>query len=250
MNTIITIIIIALSIAVGMLLDHFLPSYFKRKGENKADKEDATDLAYLEEKGKNLATKEDIAELTKTIESVKQEVSFANQRQHNIIETRNKCLFELLECAASIENNKGLLLIYSKNISMRDSIVELLHNTNKAIRTAISHSNYIITTYQSTVDLSVVASYADAIRLHGVEIETLLINTISMIDNFNNQYELFKQSKDKNCFVVGMAIKNELFNESRYTQWEYAENLKKKEHEYMVFLRNLYRTDNILKYKE
>ena len=71
-----------------------------------------------------------------------------------------------------------------------------------------------------------------------------------MIDNFNNQYELFKQSKDKNCFVVGMAIKNELFNESRYTQWEYAENLKKKEHEYMVFLRNLYRTDNILKYKE
>ena len=44
-----------------MLLDHFLPSYFKRKGENKADKEDATDLAYLEEKGKNLATKEEIA---------------------------------------------------------------------------------------------------------------------------------------------------------------------------------------------
>ena len=183
------------------------------------------------------------------MESVKQEVSFANQRQHNIIETRNKCMFELLECAANIENNKGLLLIYSNNLSMRDSIVELLRNTNIAIRKAISHSNYIITTYLSTDDLSIVASYADAIRLHGVEIETILINTISMIDNFNNQYELLKQSNDRACYEAAMAVKKELFDESRYSHWEYEDELHKKEHEYIMFLRKLYRSDELLKYK-
>ena len=57
MNTISMILINAISILIGMLLVHFLPSYFKRKGENKATKEDATDLAYLEEKGKNLDQK-------------------------------------------------------------------------------------------------------------------------------------------------------------------------------------------------
>ena len=162
MNTITVILVNAISILIGMLLVH-LSSFFKRKGENKADKEDSAELAYLEEKGKNLATKEDVAALTETIESVKQEVSFANQRQHNIIEARNKCMFELLECATNIENNKGLLLIYSNNLSMRDRIVELLNNTNMAIRKAISHSNYIITTYLSIEDLSIVASYAEAI---------------------------------------------------------------------------------------
>lgn len=249
MNTITEILVNAISIIIGMLLVH-LSSFFKRKGENKADKEDSAELAYLEEKGKNLATKEDVAALTETIESVKQEVSFANQRQHNIIEARNKCLFELLECAASIENNKSLLLIYSNNLSMRDSIVELLNNTNKAIRKAISHSNYIITTYLSTEDLSIVASYADAIRLHGLEIETMMINTISMIDNFNNQYELFKQSNDRNCYEAAMAVKKELFDESRYSRWEHEDTLHEKEHEYIIFLRKLYQSDELLKYKE
>lgn len=249
MNTITVILVNAISILIGMLLVH-LSSFFKRKGENKADKEDSAELAYLEEKGKNLATKEDVAALTETIESVKLEVSFANQRQHNIIEARNKCMFELLECATNIENNKGLLLIYSNNLSMRDRIVELLNNTNMAIRKAISHSNYIITTYLSTEDLSIVASYAEAIRVHGIEIETMMINTISMIDNFNSQYELFKQSKDRNCFDAAMAIKKELFDESRYSHWEHEGELHEKEHEYIMFLRKLYRSDELLKYKE
>ena len=75
---------------LSFLAGHFLPSYFKRKGQNRADKEDVSDIKYLEEKGKNLATKEDIAELTNSIESIKSEISYSNQRQHNIIESRNK----------------------------------------------------------------------------------------------------------------------------------------------------------------
>lgn len=249
MSTITTIIVIALSIAVGMLLEHFLPSYFKRKGENKADKEDSAELAYLEEKGKNLATKEDVAALTETIESVKQEVSFANQRQHNIIEARNKCLFEILECAANLDNYKSLLLVYSRNLSMRDRLIELLQQTNQTINLAIKDSNYCLMTYGSTEDLHMVASLADTIRKHGGEIVVLITNTLTLMDNINNQIELYKQTKDIAIGNQTLAMKNELLDESKYTHYEYADSLNSAINEYILFLRRLYRTDSLLKYR-
>lgn len=249
MDSITTIIINALSILLGMLLIHFLPSYFKRKGENKANKEDATDLAYLEEKGKNLATKEDIEELTKTLESVRQEVSFANQRQHNIIEARNKCLFEILECATNLDNYKSLLLVYSRNLSMRDNLIDLLQQTNQTIDLAIKDSNYCLTTYGSIEDLHIVASLADMIRKHGSEIVVLITNTLSLMDNINRQTEIFEQTKDISVGRQSLTMKDELFDESKYSQYEFADSLNKIVNEYILFLRKLYKSDSLLKYR-
>jgi len=249
MSTITTIIFIAITIAVSMLLGHFLPSYFKRKGENKAAKDDSAKLAYLEEKGKNLATKEDIAELTKTIESVKQEVSFSNQRQHNIIEARNKCMFEILECAANLDNYKSLLLVYSRNLSMRDRLIELLQQTNQTINLAVKDSNYCLMTYGSTEDLHIVASLADSIRKHGAEIVVLITNTLTLMDNINNQIELFKQTKDITIGNQTLKMKNELLDESKYTHYEFADALNTAVNEYILFLRRLYKTDSLLKYR-
>ena len=249
MNAITTTIINVVSILLGMFLIHFLPSYFKRKGENKANKEDATDLAYLEEKGKNLATKEDIAELTKTIESVKQEVSFANQRQHNIIEARNKCLFEILECVANLDNYKSLLLVYSRNLSMRDNLIELLQQTNQTINLAIKDSNYCLTTYGTTEDLQIVASLADTIRKHGSEIVVLITNTLTLMDNINRQIEIFERTKDISIGRQTLTMKDELLDESKYTHYEFADSLDTIVNEYISFLRKLYKSDSLLKYR-
>ena len=250
MNTITTIIINALSILLGMLLINFLPSYFKRKGENKADKEDATDLAYLEEKGKNLATKEDIAELTKTIESVKQEVSFANQRQHNIIEARNKCLFEILECAEDLRTHKSLLFIYSRSLAMRDNIVELMQKTNTSINLAVKNSNYILSTYSSVDDLSIISSFANTIISHGMELVTLESNVIYLIDNINKNIEIYERTGNPQIANTTMSLKNELLDESKYSQFNHEANLYKLRDDYILFLRKLYNLDILLKYKE
>ena len=42
----------------------FAKSYFSKKGENSAKKEDSREISCEREKGKNLATKYDIAEIT------------------------------------------------------------------------------------------------------------------------------------------------------------------------------------------
>ncbi len=250
MSIITTIIINALSILLGMLLIHFLPSYFKRKGENKANKEDATDIAYLEEKGKNLATKEDIAELTKTIESVKQEVSFANQRQHNIIETRNKCLFEILECAEDLATYKYLLLLYSHNYDMSERLKELLQKTNDVVKSAIKNSNYILTTFSSIDNLTVLTTFADLIRKHGLELMICMSNFITLMDNIHRQLDICKENSYLSNKGNAFSAVDELNEKSQNIHFKFADELNKKTGEYVIFLRNLYNTDILLKYRD
>ena len=52
-----------------------LPAYAAKKGENRADKEDARRISYEQEHGRNLATKDDIDNIIKELEKVKAEVS-------------------------------------------------------------------------------------------------------------------------------------------------------------------------------
>lgn len=235
---------------LSFLAGHFLPSYFKRKGQNRADKEDISDIKYLEEKGKNLATKEDIAELTNSIESIKSEISYSNQRQHNIIENRNNCLFEILECAEELSTHKSLLFVFSRSLNMRDKIIELLQQTNKTINTAVKNSDYILSTYSAVDDLSIISSFANTIFLHGMEIVTLETNIVNLIDNINKDIEIFEQTKDVEIGNAAMALKKELFDESKFSQYKYEDNLKKLRNEYILFLRKLFNTDTLLKYKE
>lgn len=63
---------------IGLILQIILLGFFliwegynKKKGENRAMKEDSREVNYEGEKGKNLATKQDIADITRRIESVK-----------------------------------------------------------------------------------------------------------------------------------------------------------------------------------
>lgn len=64
------------------------------KGKNAAQKEDIRDIQYESKKGANLATKEDIKEITEQIETVKNEVSFENQRKHEFIKERTERLLK------------------------------------------------------------------------------------------------------------------------------------------------------------
>jgi hypothetical protein len=66
MDTVLAFFLIFLSLVIGFVVRHLLPSYFS-------------------EKGKNLATKEDISEITKKIEEVKMEFS---SKSHTLIKKR------------------------------------------------------------------------------------------------------------------------------------------------------------------
>ena len=97
---------------VGFMLNYFLQPYVKKSAENIADIQFTKLEAYLEEKGKNNATKEDIKDITKEIETVKSEISFANQRKQERIHDREKCLIDIAYYASLIGNMDFRLKTY------------------------------------------------------------------------------------------------------------------------------------------
>lgn len=68
----------------------WIVAFSRRKGENAADFDDNREKYYEAEKCKNLATKEDIEQITKSIENIKNEISYENLRKHNAIQEREK----------------------------------------------------------------------------------------------------------------------------------------------------------------
>ena len=59
----------------------YFKSYFAKKGENLAAKEDGKAIAFLTEQAKNLATKADIQEITRLTEGVKRDIDVLKESQ-------------------------------------------------------------------------------------------------------------------------------------------------------------------------
>lgn len=103
MDSVICMIIEIVAILVLFLVfDIVLPTYATKKGENRAEIEDARRITYEQKRGRNLATKDDIDTVIKELEKVKSEVSLIEQRKHNLIEKRNENLFGIVEAAERI----------------------------------------------------------------------------------------------------------------------------------------------------
>lgn len=129
---------------VAFILTYFFYPYIKKRAETLAEQRAAKKKAYNEEKGKNAATKEDIEEITRKIEEVKTEISFANQRKHERIVEQEKCLIDIAYYSNLICNMSSRLtvnLTYQSDRSKIDKFLEdldsyesnLIYNRNRAL---------------------------------------------------------------------------------------------------------------------
>ena len=129
---------------VAFLLTYFFYPYITKRAETLAEQRAAKKTAYNEEKGKNAATKEDIAEITRKIEDVKSEISFANQRKHERIVEQEKCLIDIAHYSNLIGNMSSRLSVYLTYQSDRSKIdkfledldgyeTNLIYNRNRAL---------------------------------------------------------------------------------------------------------------------
>ncbi len=143
----------------------FIISYFTIKGKYKAMIEEIHNLSYNQEKGKNLATKEDIEEITRTVESIRNEISIQKQRETEYLYKRNECFLEFLNCLdeldlykmkiSRISNTLGvpnisyqylcdlenyilrlskqyrLLIVYNPNKKSEEHLLNIYNTTNK-----------------------------------------------------------------------------------------------------------------------
>lgn len=116
---------------VAFLLTYFFYPYITKRAETLAEQRAAKKKAYNEEKGKNAATKEDIEIITKKIEEIKSEISFANQRKYERIVEQEKCLIDIAHYSNLIGNMKSRLyvcLTYQSDRIKIDKFMEDLNN--------------------------------------------------------------------------------------------------------------------------
>ena len=166
MDYIINLIIAILFCVIG----YFTNSYFNKKGENSADKEDSRVISYEAEKGKNLATKEDIAEITKIVEDLKSGVLFEHQRKHDFIQKRTELFISVLNHVEDLQSCAFLLFIYVQSQFTEEKIYSLIQRVNDDIKAITHDSRFIMVSYENNQELSVLPELSNLAFKHGREI--------------------------------------------------------------------------------
>lgn len=190
MQLLTNIITTAILLAIYWLLTEYFPTYYKKKGENKALKEDASEIEYESEKGKNLATKEDIEEITEKIEQVKSEISFKNQWQQDHIRKREERLIHILHLANKISMSQNRIVIKSRNAYNVDKLFELIDEIDSYAVELADEGNMLIVDYHQFKGIDKATRLIDTVTKYAAELSCLannVANTLQMADFFKNR---------------------------------------------------------------
>lgn len=230
----------------------FWESYNKKKGENRAMKEDSRDINYEGEKGKNLATKEDIDEITKIIESVKNEISFENQRKHTFIEERTNRIIYVLYLAEKIHMYGSLLYFYLNDKYSDKKISILIEDINNTLLDLHHKCRLVsITIGEDENVLKQIDNLKNSATAYTISIGSIAINTLSILTNWQTFFNLANKNGDE-TFLRAARESIEEFNRVRT---EYEKNMGKEDkdlkrniEEYASLLKILYKQDFYLKF--
>ena len=182
--TIIDGILFFLFLCVGAFL-----IFLKRHMQRMADLFSERDLAYEAEKGKDLATKEDIEDITKQIETVKNEVSFATQRKKDYIVERKRHLFNLLYYAEKISNGQNSLQLYARSPSEYKALYALIDRTNDTILEMTHEFHILFAEYEGFEKEKVISNLVENCSFLVAEIVTMAHNAAITIRQSQKCYE-------------------------------------------------------------
>lgn len=217
----------------------FIISYFTIKGKYKAMIEEIHNLSYNQEKGKNLATKEDIEEITKTVESIRNEISVQKQRETEYLYKRNECFIEFLNCLdelnlykikiSRISNTLGTPNIsYQYLRDLENYILRLskqyrllvIYNPNK------KSEEHLVNTYNAANELS---SFLYSIIFRFYNENILFTNLVNSVQKGNQNAKIkMEESKEQARKIVEEYNKDsgELYKKYKEAVDEYNMYLK------------------------
>lgn len=118
----------------------YLEQYFSQKGINTAQKEDVREIQYENKKGEDLTTKEDIEEITTQIETVRNEISFENQRKHEFIQQRTNRLLNILYLTEKLNEYQCILLYTLYEYNSAERLISLIEKINDTLLTFLHES--------------------------------------------------------------------------------------------------------------
>lgn len=240
-------------IIIGLIvLKIFLESYLKKKGENRADKQDIRDITYESKKGENLATKEDIKEITDLVESIKNDVAFESQRRHDFIEQRTELFLSILKYAEEIDQCGSLMSYYVFTENAEDKIDSLILRV-KDITTAVSYNqNLILVSDKNLVkneqleDMQTVSELTRVILKYGAEIYVYGARAMSTMSRINGYVDLYtKCNQDQRFMDIAMSVRKDLeeLQKEPTPQSKYNQEFMKKYENYIRLLYKLYNLD-------
>ena len=229
---------------LGLLFYKTLPAYAAKKGENRADKEDASRISYEQEHGRNLATKDDIDNIIKELEKVKAEVSLTEQRKHNLIEKRNENLLGVIEAAERMRLMKIQLSTVMINCDA-NSLKEIKHKINEILVSLRINVQLVKALTKDDNELIPLDSFSYDIVQIGIKYMEIATNAISTIEVYGDCVSNVKSSQTSaNCKHWGDKA-NETFDKiQRYSEQTLqfsVPDYQKHEDLYIKYLNTSYR---------
>ena len=246
-----TILLILNIVMVGYLL--WIEAFSRRKGENAADIDDNRKKYYEAEKGKNLATKEDVKQLTKSIEQIKNEISYENLRKHNAIQERERRFLNVLYIAERIQMQQNLVFFSMYQVENAAMMTEAIKETNNLIMELNHDYRLILSSYKDTGALENLKNLVGHLRPYASEICVAATNAASYMTSWKSFMDMFMQNSDGS--VKSTALQQAAINKNGLEQ--YRENLVFEEKQkvadaisdYVVFLRRLFNVDFNINYE-
>lgn len=246
----IVLLIIVLSIQLGLL---WMVVFSKRKGENAADIDDNREKYYEAEKGKNLATKEDIEQITKSIEQIKNEVSYENLRKHNAIQEREKRFLNVLHIAEKIQMEQVMVFLSMYQVENAAMMTDVIKVTNNLLVELNHEYRLILSSYKDTGALQNLNSLVEHLRPYASEICIAATNAASFMISWRGNMDMFMQHNDES--VRTSALKHAAINKSGLDQYREKLVFEEKDKvteaitDYVVFLRRLFKVNFNINYE-
>lgn len=249
---IIQIIQLVLTVALFLVVCKALPAYAVKKGENRAEIEDARRISYEEERGRNLATKEDIDTVIKELEKVKSEVSLREQRKHNLIEKRNE---NLLGVVTAAERIRIMRIRLASLINGRDTrnLAIFIDDTSETLVTLRRNVQVVTALTMDENELDQLQLFSYDIIATGTKFIESATNAISMIDVYEQLSSRLDSSTSRNREYLQSEItkveekieqlKDDILSNKDLDTWLKHEDF------FMKYLRVSFKKDRMIAYK-
>lgn len=170
-----------------------MSQYITQKGINAAQKEDARGIQYEQKKGENLATKEDIKEITSQMETIKNEISFENQRKHDFIQQRTKRLLNILYLTEKLNEYQNVIFYALYDINAKDRLIHLMEQTNATLLSFIHECRVAFV----TIDDKDLISRISNMETMAQKYASYMCYVASNASNYLNNYHVFLNLAEK-----------------------------------------------------
>lgn len=203
----------------------YLEQYFGQKGMNTAQIEDACKIQYENKKGENLATKEDIKEITAQIETVKNEISFENQRRHEFIQQRTNRLLNILYLTEKLNEYQSILLYTLYDSHSAERLISLIEQINNTLLTFLHECRITYVTVKDKELNSIISELKNKAQDYALYMCYIASNASSHITNKQDFLNL-SEKHDNSYDLLNEAVKSN--NAIERTKKEFENGMKSK----------------------